>query len=58
MANHSENYVYGGFRAKSREFIDSLKSGEDGCSSPFRDAVKTMEVCHAILARAQLDGVA
>lgn len=58
LANHSENYVFGGFRQKSREFIDSLKSGVDQCSSPFSDTVKTMEVCHSILAQAQIEGVA
>ena len=57
-ANHSENFVFGGFSAKSREFIDSLQEGRDLCSSPFRDTVKTMEVCHTILGQAQMAGVA
>ena len=39
---------------KNREFIDSLKHGKDVCSSPFRDTVKTMEVCETILAQALL----
>jgi hypothetical protein len=52
VAGSDQNYVYGGFRAKNREFIDSLKSGTDVCSSPFRDTIKTMRVCHTILSQA------
>jgi virulence factor len=52
IAGDDRNFVYGGFREKNREFIDSLKSGVDRCSSPFRDTIKTMRVCHAILALA------
>ena len=55
-AGSDENYVFGGFRAKNREFIDSIKSGADCTSSPFRDTVKTMEVCEKILANALLAG--
>jgi virulence factor len=47
-------YVYGGFQAKNREFIDSLKLGRDVTSSPFRDCLKTMEVAEKILAQALL----
>lgn len=54
VAGSDQNHVFGGFRAKNREFIDSLKTGRDQCSSPFRDTVKTMEVCEIILAQAIL----
>ena len=50
-AGSEEPFIYGGFRNKNREFIDSLKSGVDVCSSPFRDTLKTMRVCHTILAQ-------
>ena len=56
VAGSDQNYVYGGFRAKNREFIDSLKTGKDVCSSPFRDTVKTMRVCQTILSQAQAAG--
>jgi predicted dehydrogenase len=56
VAGSGENYVLGGFQAKNREFIDALKTGKDRCSSPFRDTVKTMEVCEVILAQAVLNG--
>jgi virulence factor len=52
VAQSDKNFVYGGFRNKNREFIDSLKSGIDVCSSPFRDTIKTMRVCHTMLAQA------
>jgi len=55
VAGSNELYVYGGFRAKSREFIDSLKAGRELTSSPFRDCLKTMEVAEKILAKAILD---
>jgi virulence factor len=54
VAGSSDLFVFGGFRAKSREFIDSLKHGKEVTSSPFRDTVKTMEVCETILAQAHL----
>ncbi|HUZ17234.1 MAG TPA: Gfo/Idh/MocA family oxidoreductase [Spirochaetia bacterium] len=57
VAGSDELYVYGGFRAKNREFIDSLKSGTEITSSPFRDCLKTMEVAEKILAQALLAGV-
>jgi virulence factor len=56
VAGSDEFYVYGGFRAKSREFIDSLKSGREVTTSPFRDCVQTMEVVEKILAQAALRG--
>jgi len=52
VAGSDELYVYGGFRAKNREFIDSLKLGREVTSSPFRDCLKTMEVAEKILAQA------
>jgi virulence factor len=56
-ANSDQNFVYGGFAAKSREFIDSLKTGDELCSSPFRDTVKTMRICQTILSQALEAGV-
>ena len=56
VAGSEEPFIYGGFRNKNREFIDSLKSGIDTCSSPFRDTLKTMRVCHTILAQALTSG--
>jgi predicted dehydrogenase len=56
IAGSDENYVYGGFQAKNREFIDCLKAGTQP-SSHFGDAVKTMEVAERILAQATLKGV-
>lgn len=58
IAGSDHNFVYGGFRNKNREFIESLKSGTDVCSSPFRDTVKTMRVCHTILAQALAEDTA
>ena len=52
VAGSQEIYVFGGFREKNREFIDSLKHGKEVTSSPFRDTVKTMEICEVILAQA------
>jgi predicted dehydrogenase len=57
VAGSDETRVFGGFEVKNREFIDSLKTGRDVTSSPFRDCVKTMEACETILAQALLDGV-
>jgi virulence factor len=56
-AGSDQNFMFGGFAAKNREFIDSLKTGKDVCSSPFRDTVKTMRVCETILAQALQAGV-
>ncbi|RAP78544.1 Gfo/Idh/MocA family protein [Paenibacillus montanisoli] len=55
IAGGNELYIYGGFQAKHREFIDSLKSGTLP-SSHFGDAVHTMEVAEKILAQAMLSG--
>ena len=56
VAGSDAYYIFGGFRAKNREFIDSLKYGTDVTSSPFRDCLKTMEVAEKILAQALLRG--
>ena len=56
VAGSNENFVFGGFRAKNREFIDSLRLGREVTTSPFRDCVKTMEVAEKILAHAILRG--
>lgn len=56
VAGGSEKWQSGGFRDKNREFIDSIETGKDVTSSPFRDCVKTMEVAEKILANALLAG--
>lgn len=56
VAGSDEVYVFGGFQAKNREFIDSVKSGQEKTSSPFSDCVKTMEVVETVLAQALLFG--
>ena len=56
VAGSDETRVFGGFEVKNREFIDSLKTGKEVTSSPFRDTVKTMEICEIILAQALLNG--
>ena len=53
VAGSDEFFVYGGFQAKNREFIDCVKSGRQPGSN-FADAVKTMEVAEKILAQALL----
>jgi virulence factor len=52
-AGSDELFVYGGFRAKHREFIDAVRDGRLP-SSHFGDAVKTMEVAEKILAQGLL----
>jgi virulence factor len=54
VAGSDELFVYGGFQAKHREFIDVLRCRADRPSSPFSDTVKTMEVAETILAQALL----
>ena len=56
VAGSKDLYVFGGFKAKNREFIDSLKTGKEVTSSPFRDCVKTMEIAEKILAQALVRG--
>ncbi len=54
VAGSPEFYVYGGFQAKHREFIDAVKA-HTLPSSHFADALKTMEVAERILAHDLLD---
>jgi predicted dehydrogenase len=53
VAGSDELYVFGGFQAKNREFINCLKSGEQP-GSCFADALKTMEVAEKVLAQTLL----
>lgn len=50
VAGSDQNFVYGGFQAKNREFIDCIKAKKLP-SSNFSDAIKTMEVAEVILAQ-------
>ena len=56
VAGGRTNWEAFGFRDKNREFIDSIRTGTDRTSSPFRDCLKTMEVAEKILAKALLSG--
>jgi virulence factor len=51
VAGSDQNYVYGGFQAKNREFIDCVRAGRQP-SSHFADALKTMQAAERILAQA------
>ena len=51
VAGSDENFVFGGFQAKNREFIDAVKTGALP-PSHFGDAIKTMEIAEEILAHA------
>lgn len=51
IAGSNDLFIYGGFQKKSREFIDSILTGNEETSSPFKDVLKTMEVCETILAQ-------
>jgi virulence factor len=55
VAASDEFYVYGGFQAKNREFIDCLRARRQP-SSNFGDALKTIEVAERILAQSLLRG--
>lgn len=55
VAGSGELFIFGGFQAKNREFIDALKFGQQP-GSHFTDAVKTMEVAEKILAQALPEG--
>jgi len=55
VAGDDRNFVFGGFQAKNREFIDCVKS-RSLPGSHFGDAVKTMELCGRILADATIRG--
>ena len=52
-AGSAELFVYGGFQARSREFLDAVRAGRQP-SSCFADALKTMEVAEKILAQGLL----
>jgi len=54
VAGSNQNFIFGGFQAKNRDFIDCIKSGKQP-ESNFSDAVKTMEVADKILAKALLE---
>jgi predicted dehydrogenase len=56
VAGGKTNWEAFGFRDKNREFVDSIKTGKEVTTSPFRDCVKTMEVAEKILAQAILKG--
>jgi len=53
IAGSDEFFIFGGFQAKNREFIDAVRTGSQP-SSHFGDALKTMRVAHHILAQATL----
>ena len=53
VTGSDEFYVYGGFQARNREFIDCVETGTQPGSN-FADAVKTMEVAEKILAQTLL----
>lgn len=53
VASSSDLFVFGGFQAKNREFINALKNGQQPSSS-FPDALKTMEVAETILSQSLL----
>lgn len=53
VAGSDELFVYGGFQAKNREFVDAVKTKQQPPST-FADAIKTMEVAETILAQALL----
>ena len=56
VAGSEELYVYGGFRARHREFLDAVRAGAQPTSC-FSDALKTMQVAETILAQGILRGV-
>ena len=55
VAGSDEFYVYGGFQAKNRQFIDAVKARVQP-ESNFADAFKTMQVAEMILAQSLLSG--
>lgn len=56
VAGSEELYVYGGFKAKHRDFIDAVLSNSDTAGSRFADCLKTMKVAEQILAQASVHG--
>ena len=53
VAGSDDLYVYGGFQAKNRQFIDAVRA-KTLPPSHFGDAVKTMEIAEKILAQGLL----
>jgi predicted dehydrogenase len=53
VAGSGELFVYGGFQAKSREFLDAVRERRQPASC-FADAINTMEVAEKILAQGLL----
>jgi predicted dehydrogenase len=49
VAGSDQLFVYGGFQAKNREFIDCVREGRQPATN-LSDALKTMEVAEKILA--------
>lgn len=56
-AGGTEFYEYGGFKVKSREYVDSILAGKCMTSSPFSDVLKTMRVLETIVAQSVLSRV-
>ena len=56
VAGSEEFYVFCGFQQKTQEFVDSISTGIEKTTSPFRDTLKTMEVCEKILSQALIEG--
>lgn len=57
IAGSDELFIYGGFQAKSAEFIGSVLTGEERTSSPFSDVLKTMKICFEIQANTYKEGL-
>ncbi|HLK60222.1 MAG TPA: Gfo/Idh/MocA family oxidoreductase [Chthonomonadaceae bacterium] len=55
VSGSDQLFVYGGFQAKNREFIEAVKQRRQPASN-FSDALKTMEVADKILAMATMMG--
>ena len=55
LAGSDEYFIYGGYKAKSEEFIACIRNGGTP-SSHFGDAVKTMRAAEEILAQALASG--
>jgi virulence factor len=55
VSGSDQTYVFGGFQAKHREFLDCVRAGRQPASH-FGDALHTMEVAEQILAQDLLRG--
>lgn len=53
VAGSDDFFVFGGFQAKSREFVDAIRHRSQP-SSNFQDALRTMRIAHLILAQSTL----